>query len=338
MTLMIQTVCSQEGGRVKVWPLVLEVTRATTQEANPLFQRVIEEAVTLEMERTGLRVISHREILEASEISDPIDPIELGRKVEAEFVLSSTYAVTDGTIEIGFSWFDLGENRRRPTVYRTSRMDLALDRIIRGAVTEILEAEKERIAGLVREVEQEAATGEETSAKLEGPNQEETSMELQKRFEVSVGFSPFIATGDVSAYFKFGFMPLLYGGYRIPLQNGILAIGLMAGINIFQAEGLIASSQNLLIPVGPELRYTFSQGGAFELYARVAGGPALFVVNVEETGQFTKIIPFATTGIGFSFPLSETLGLTIDASYAVYFDTASLLMGFTPAGCFFVRF
>ncbi len=340
-----QEAADQEGRMEKLWPLVLEVTQESTQEENPLFQKVIEEAVTLEMGRTGLRVVSLSEVFEASETSD-IDLFELGKKAEAEFVLSSTYSVTAGTIQIGFSWFDVGENRSRPTVYRSSRVDLALDRIIREAVSEILESEKDRIASLVKEVEREerttsngkATTDEQASAKLEGASQKETSIELRKRFEVSAGLSPFIATGNVSEYFKLGLMPLLYGGYRIPLQGGIIAIGLMAGINIFQAEGLITSSRNLLIPAGPDLRYTFSSGGPIELYARLAGGPALFIVNVKGTGQFTKILPFATAGIGFSFPLSETLGLTIDASYAIYFDTDGLLMGFTPAGYFFVRF
>ncbi len=62
------------------------------------------------------------------------------------------------------------------------------------------------------------------------------------------------------------------------------------------------------------------------------------MVNVEGTGQFTKILPFVTAGIGFSLPFSEPFGFAVDASYAVYFDTDGLLMGFTPAGYLFVRF
>jgi hypothetical protein len=219
-------------------------------------------------------------------------------------------------------------------------MDLALDRTIQEAVTEILESEKMRIASLVREVErkEKPELSEAAAAGLEAGGEPQKEIKLDKRFEVSAGLSPFIATGDVSEYFKLGLMPVLYGGYRIPLQNGIITIGLMAGINIFQAEGLIASSENLLIPVGPDIRYTFSPGGTVDLYARLAGGPALFIVNVEGTDQFTKILPFAAVGIGFSLPIGETFGFAVDASYAVYFDTAGLLMGFTPAGYLFVRF
>ena len=62
MFLMIQTIYCQEGNMEKVWPSVLELTQASTQEENPLFQKVIEEVVTLEMERAGLRVISQREV------------------------------------------------------------------------------------------------------------------------------------------------------------------------------------------------------------------------------------------------------------------------------------
>ncbi len=338
----------------KVWPSVLELTQASTQEENPLFQKVIEEVVTLEMERAGLRVISHRDLASQRKLSSQgevagalgmsgaaaVDVFELAREAEVDFALLSTYAIDGRTIRIDFSWFDVGENRSRAPISRTSRMDLALDRIIKEAVTEILELEKERIASLVREVErkEKPESSEEPTAGLDGVREPRAEIKLGKRFEVATGLSPFIATGNVSEFFKLGLMPVLYGGYRIPLQNGIIAIGLIAGINIFQAEGLIASSENLLIPVGPDFRYTFSPGGGVEFYVRLAAGPALFMVNVEGTGQFTKILPFVTAGIGFSLPFSETFGFAVDASYAVYFDTDGLLMGFTPAGYLFVRF
>jgi TolB-like protein len=324
----------------KVGPLVLALAQASTQEENPVFQKVIEEAVTLELKRAGLRVISQREATKSSEVlaADTAEILKLGKQGGAEFVLNSKYSVTGSTIRIDLSWLDVGENRSGPTISRTSRLDLALDRIIREAVTEILDSERDRIASLVKEVKREEKPDSSRESATDGAASADLEVKLDKRFEVSVGFSPFIATGDVSEYFKLGLMPVLYGGYRFALHNGILAIGLMAGINLFQAEGLIASSQNLLIPVGPDLRYTFSRGGVVDLYARLAGGPALFLVNVEGTGQFTKIIPFATAGIGFTLPLSETLGLAVDASYAVYFDTDSLLMGFTPAAYIFVRF
>jgi hypothetical protein len=360
MILMIQAAYCQEGNMEKLWPLVLEITQASTRGENPLFQKVIEDAVTLEMEQAGLRVVSRRELFSQGEIDSPgeaaskgevsgdsattgtaaVDVFELAREAEAEFALLSTYSIVGSTIQIDFSWFDIGENRSTAPTSRSSRMDLALDRTIREAVTEILESEKARIVSLIREVErkEKPQITDGPTAAIEAAREPRAEIKLDKRFEVSAGLSPFIATGDVSEFFKLGLMPVLYGGYRLPLQNGILTIGLIAGINIFQAEGLIASSENLLIPVGPDIRYTLSPGGTIDLYARLAGGPALFIVNVEGADRHQKILPFATAGIGFSLLISETFGFAVEASYAVYFDTAGLLMGFTPGIYLFVRF
>jgi len=150
-----------------------------------------------------------------------VDVFELAREAEVDFALLSTYAIDGRTIRIDFSWFDVGENRSRAPISRTSRMDLALDRIIKEAVTEILELEKERIASLVREVErkEKPESSEEPTAGLDGVREPRAEIKLDKRFEVAAGLSPFIATGNVSEFFKLGLMPVLYGGYRIPLQN-----------------------------------------------------------------------------------------------------------------------
>jgi hypothetical protein len=345
LILAIQAVHSLEGDTEMVWPAVLEITQASTHEANLLFQKVIEDAVTLELERTGLRVISFRRLAAGEKLASEVktDLSDLARKAAADFVLMSSYAIEGNTIRIDFTWYDTAEDLVTATASKISRMDLTLDRVIKEAVTEILESQKERISTLVKEVEKKESeeaeqSREEQALKDRITPREEGAEPLLKRFEVSVGLSPFIATGDVSAYFKFGLMPILYGGYRIPLPSGFITVGLFAGISIFQAEGFIASSENLLIPVGPDLRYTLGRGGPIELYASLAAGPAVFMVTVEGTDRYVKIIPFATAGIGFSLPFNETFGFTVDASYAVFFDKESLLMGFTPAGCLYMRF
>ena len=362
-----------DGEFETVWPAVLVVTAPDSPDEGPLFQKVIEEAVLLELERQGLRgwppEASDRRLLAESGGAAGAAPrlFEAAEERGIELVLAGTYGIAGGRIRIEFHWLDVQNRTRAEAVSREFPVDLALDALIREVVAGIVAEHQERILSLRRQVpvtptedaaegtdgadgeragsdadaeaQADAGTGETAGIVPPSRGAEEVRAAVQP-LEVSVGVSPFIATGEVSDYFKLGLMPSFYGCYRFGLPGGVLGVGLFAGFNSFRAVGLLAESQSFLLPVGADLRYWFGfgRGMAVTLFVRLTAGPALFSVNVEGTGILRKIVIFTMGGIGFNVPFTEGLGLNVETSYGVFFDRPDPIMGFVPAVGVYARF
>jgi hypothetical protein len=344
-----------------VWPSVLEITYASSPQDSEIYEKVIADAVTLELERANLRILRLEDLTEEEvairEWKGLLDRREASPLLEEAgvgFVLISRYTTNQSRIRVEFSWYDVERAELATEVSRSARIDLSLDAVIKEAVREILSQNGDRIRSLAKEVpveaiaekeeteqepskEEEAAeTNEEQIVEVTEPERERERRDV-KHLEVSAGFSPFITTGAVSEYFKMGLMPSLYASYRFALANGLLGIGLYAGFNSFQAVGLLTTSQSYLLPAGLDVRYWFGDGEAIGLFIHIDGGPALFSVDVEGLGQFTKLIFFVLGGIGFDVPFSDSFGANFGASYSVFFDQPDPIMGFTPSVSLFIR-
>ncbi len=342
-------ICNSEEATT-VWPSALVITTSADASAIAPLEEIIEESVVIELQRNNLRVVMPSEDL--LQTTAPDSPIELDSflddmvaSAETNFVVVCLYGKHQDRIRIDFRWYDVQSKTLATELAIEARIDLDLDTTIRKALTEILDQNRERIQNLARTVVVDTST--ETDKQMqEGTEKplfpawkaEALEKHEKKRIEVSLGFSPFITTGNASEYFKVGLMPGLSGSYRIPLANSTIGIGLVAGYNGFPAEGTDATSQNSLIPVGLDVKYWM--GGKFPVgpFVRLAGGPAVFTVVVETLGIFTKLVFFATGGIGFRIPLSQTFGMNLEASYTIFFDRPIAITGFTPSIYLYARF
>jgi hypothetical protein len=169
------------------------------------------------------------------------------------------------------------------------------------------------------------------------PVREEAATEI-KHLELSLGFAPFLTVGDASEYFRIGYIPCLYGNYRFALARSRIALGIYTGLNLFTAEGIIASADSMLIPMGLDIRYSPGIDSWVNLFFRISGGPVIFALNPNQTGMLIKVIPFVLGGIGINLSFSRFIGITIDSSFSVYFEKSQIIMGYTPSLYLFVRF
>ena len=86
-----------------------------------------------------------------------------------------------------------------------------------------------------------------------------------------------------------------------------------------------------VIPVGIEILYGTRTGSAIDFFTHVAGGPAVFAAKLTSGESLAKVIPFVTGGVGITLSLFDSLGISVEAGYACYFDSPDPIMGFTPA-------
>ena len=349
MLLLFPDMTAAEGKEARP-AAVLVITHSMKREEGRSFRQVISNTVIWELERSGLLVIRESDlkggsgaenIFEGAEIEER-SLFDLAGRVEADFVLTSEYLSEGKEIFIKFSWFDMEEERKSASASKLGKADLTLDEVIGEAVSEILAAVKERLAGFylpgpeepVSAIRDETRNGGREKAGVPG----ERGLRGGKHFELSTGFAPFLVTGAVSKYFKVGYMASLYGNFRIDLAAGQLGIGWFTGINIFRAEGVVAAADNLLIPIGPDFRYVIGSGLPLGLFVHVSGGPAIFIVDSTLKGGLVSVMPYVMGGIGFSLPFTDHIGIAADMSYTVFFEKSTTIMGFTPAGYLYLRF
>lgn len=347
---------------------VLEITRPVTPSEASFFRKVISDATSLELGRSGLLVksaaasedASIAEILDAG--AEPSRERIIGLVNEMtekpDFVLLTTYSVAGESIRMDLSWYDVAEKRWTAGTTKTSQIGLDLDLDVIEAVGEIIAEVEDRLAEFPKRpidvgVESEDDGGPEArqTAGIDSPgggtaDSERSAVDAGddhaemaiKHFELSIGFAPFLTIGNASDYFKTGIFPTLYGGYRFATPLGLLCLGLQIGVNLFNAEGTATTSDNILVPLGADIRLVVGDDSFIAVFFRIFGGAALFRADYPGLNLYRKIVPYAGASLGILKKLSSAFGIGVDLGYTAFFDTALPISGFTPSANLFWRF
>jgi hypothetical protein len=149
-------------------------------------------------------------------------------------------------------------------------------------------------------------------------------------FALDTGVAPFVPVGAASLYFPIGVLPSVDARFVFPTASGRFAVGLHAAAVYFTATGIGDSAQNLLVPIGLDLRYEIGNGAPFLLFAHLSGGPAMLVIAASAQGTLTDLTAYFKSGLGATFMFNPRLGLSIAADFEIYFEMPYLIMGFAP--------
>jgi hypothetical protein len=69
----------------------------------------------------------------------------------------------------------------------------------------------------------------------------------------------------------------------------------------------------------------------------VNGGPAIFAVRLSGGNPAATVIPYVIGGVGVTVSMGDGFGISLDGSYAAFFDSPAPIMGYTPSVSFLVR-
>jgi hypothetical protein len=156
---------------------------------------------------------------------------------------------------------------------------------------------------------------------------------------ISTGAAIFLPSGAAGTYVSMGALATLGVNVRFALGPGTLGAGIVSGVAEMQATGAVTQASILLVPIGVDARYTLNDGGFPGITVHVSGGPSIMNVTASYTGSLTKVIPYVIGGMTLDLPFFSFLGLSIDASWAAFFESSALIiMGFTPEVLLYVRF
>jgi TolB-like protein len=301
---------------------VLVVVYSSGQSDNKALSALIADSFTMELESQGIRTLSA-----AEQAGDDRAVAALAVKNRADFALCGTYVQKGSEVQLNARWIDAETMTAAGHASRTGALDLSFDSVVTSLVDEIVESQKQRIENLP------LAPVDRTPAPAR-PGQKPAEPDRGSRippFAFTLGSAPFIATFTALNYFPVGLTVTLAGHYQMQALGGLLGFGLTSGLSGFHGKGSYAQADFYVIPIGIEILYGTRTGSAIDFFTHVAGGPAVFAAKLTSGESLAKVIPFVTGGVGITLSLFDSLGISVEAGYACYFDSPDPIMGFTPA-------
>ena len=340
-------------------PVVLAITRPSKSTDDLQLQKVISDAILLELERAGMQVIPPSQAKESPLWAgfDEGPDIDIGKTFDlamslgADYVLFCIYSRYINEIRLDCAFNDVRKRSLAVLVSKSRRIGLTLDVIVTESVQEIVakmgarltdlppretEAEVKEVAE--REIAESLPVTKEESVIERGGEQAAARQMPTKRFELSVGFAPFLVVGDASDFFKFGLSPSFNASYWLSFPFGHIGLGLYTAIHLFQVEEAKSSSRSYLLPVGLDVRYETRHLEPLSLYVRASGGPSILTLSLDERGPLSKLIYYVLGGIGMNVPFTRNIGFSIDSSYIMFIGEENLIMGFSPSANLLLRF
>lgn len=151
-----------------------------------------------------------------------------------------------------------------------------------------------------------------------------------KILDIGTGFAPFITVGRAADYFRAGIAADLFVDFRINAPGGHVGLGIDAGYSAFRATGLVLEADNMLVPIGVDVRYS-STPRPFGITFHLNGGVAAMIVETVHFGRLFKVVPYAAGGAGLMMAFSHFMGAAIDMQYTAYFEGSVVIMGLSPS-------
>jgi hypothetical protein len=302
--------------------VVLIIIQSTTKVDNEALSSLISDSMRLELEARGVKAL-------------PVDDhaandkavVVLAAEKKADFALWGTYTQTGTSIKLSARWLDAEGVNEPGQGSRTGPLDLSFDELVTGLVDEIVDSQQKNIAKLPpAPVTQPVPDPVPQPAVVAVPPDPPLP-----RFAFSLSGSPFIATFAALSYFPVGYSFTLDGHYQMKAPGGVFGAGIASGLSTFHGKGTYAQADFYVVPIGADVRFGTRTGSALDFYAHLAGGPAIFVAKLATGEALTKVIPYASGGVGMVWRLIDVLALSLEAGYTCYFDSPDPIAGFAPS-------
>jgi hypothetical protein len=302
--------------------VVLIIVQSTSTADNKALSSLISDSIRLELEARGIKAVPVEE-----HPSDDKGAAALASRNKADFALWGTYAQSGANIQLSARWLDADRVNEPSQASRSGNLDLTFDALVTGLVDEIVDGQQKNIAKLP------PAPAVEPSPPATAPEPVPRAAPEPPlpRFAFSLSASPFIATFAALNYFPVGYSFTLDGHYQMKAPGGLFGAGVATGLSTFHGKGTYAQADFYVVPIGADVRYGTHTGSALDFYVHLAGGPAIFVAKLATGEALTKVVPYASGGVGIMWKPIDILALSLEAGYTCYFDSPDPVAGFAPA-------
>jgi hypothetical protein len=87
----------------------------------------------------------------------------------------------------------------------------------------------------------------------------------------------------------------------------------------------------MLISSGLDLRFLTNEEDILRVGFRLAGGAAFLLVNPNDLGYRTSVVPFGSGGLSVDIGLG-IIAFSLQFNFTAYFEQSVIIMGFSPGG------
>ena len=303
------------------------------------FNNVIIESISFELREAEFGII----------ISDDINNKEqlllLAKQKKASFLIKSSYLRVEKSLTLNINCYRTKEGTLLHSISKTSKIDLDLDSVIREIAKELIIFIKQDIKNnpdlvyfntenklkIVEKKDDSLLTnGNEKSGQVHTKKEVLDNINY-RHFSFSTEALTFMTTGDASSYFINGLGAGLHAAYNLQTSFGYLGLGLGSAAVYFEAEGILLRSENFFISAGPEIILDLSANQLLDIFFRLNSGATLFMMNRNNEGYKSTIIPFVSGGMGMTINFTPGFGIILSTTYSLYIESSILITGFSPS-------
>jgi hypothetical protein len=329
-------------------------------ESDPGIQTIINSYMKFELQRSRLLVETEANggtAIDSREVEEYM--LSRGNEAGADFVIACIFDRSANTVQMTFSLYDVNRGQLVATAARQRKQTLLVEWSITDVIADFLDEIGDQLVYVEETTPQVKEPPEEPDVEVAaapepGPTEPEPMPaeipdrapeeptppyldDTTKRFEFLGGMAPFVLVGRTSDYGRLGLNTSFGLGYRFIGDQSQFVLAMSTGLCSFIAESAASRSRILLIPLaaGINLRMTPTRLG---FLFHLAGGPAAFLVSPDQGAYRFKLVPYATSGIAVEIPILSHLGLLIDLSFSVYFESSQPVMGYAPSASVYYRF
>jgi hypothetical protein len=320
--------------------------------SDPGIQEIINGYIKFELQRARLLVEADANVPEGlREEAAAIDELRVrevllnrGKEAGADFLVACIFDRIANTIQMTFSLYDVSRGQLMATAVRERKQTLLVEWSIADVIAGFLAEIGDRLVFVDETViagQEPEPVGEPEPENVPDREPEEPPRpyldDVSRRFELVGGMAPYVLVGRTGDYGRLGLNTSISVGYRFIGDRSQLILGMSTGVCSFTAESAASRSRIVLVPLSAQvsLRTTPTHLG---FLVHLAGGPAAFLFNQDQGGYQFKLVPYATTGLGVEIPILSQLGLLIDLSFSVYYESSQPVMGYAPAASVYYRF
>ena len=293
--------------------------------------------------------------------------LKVSRRAGADFTIFCTYNLNKDKLKSEFSLFDVEKggviNRKNTDV----KLDLSSDIAISSSIAELIKESEQRIQYIaeekpaneeVSEKSVNAATKSISAGEIKSSEVKSASLrqgkaagqmpkdggeivkgggivitlpKKYKHLDFGLGFAPFIPIGELSSYLTVAYNPYTSFSYRVFIPFGIIGAGLRVGSGIGYASGIAEKGILSMSPVGINISYSTFRMAFLSLFLRAAGGMAIIAFFPEGGTISGAAVPYVEGGAGLSIFFTDSLKLSAEAAYTVFFNSDPLIMGLVPS-------
>ena len=236
--------------------------------------------------------------LSLSDIVDEKTAVQIGKISGAEYMLLSSLNLEEGTYYLSMRVVSVETAKISKTSIKKTELFTNVEGLVREAVEQLLDFDFNSIYG-------------------EGY--------IIRRNFISSGTSlgiPF-TIGDVTTVWRMGFSPLLYCGYNLTFDWGILGISIITGTSILSTKSDVTYQARMFAcPINAAARYETNLNSPFFGFAEVGGGISLLIVNYKEDygiSQDTVGKPMLSIALGGGFRITGNINISISGNLNTIF-------------------